>query len=201
MELKELLYLVRDKETNSWCLSFWLTGAIIFTCRHCTNGEREILELGSPDKYEARAIGYILEKELYRKTKKGAVYERVDYKSSYGKDMALMYVDKLKKRKREIEEVFDDYRLFEQVYIPTPAYFENRLRIGITKSNIIYADADDEILMVSTPVPFGTSGSPILNGKGKVIGMICATLGGVIGIGIGSHILYDFAVKVLRGGL
>ncbi len=200
MELKELLYLVRDKENGTWCLGFWLTGAIIFTCRHCTNGEREILKIGSSKKYEARAIGYIIEKELYRKTKNGAIYEKVDYKSSYGKDMALMYVNELENKKREVEEVFDDYRLFEEVYIPTPTYFENRLRIGITKSNIIYADVNDEILMVSAPVPFGTSGSPILNGKGKVIGMICATLGGVIGIGIGSHILYDFAVKVLKGG-
>jgi len=200
MELKELLYLVRDKENGTWCLGFWLTGAIIFTCRHCTNGEREILKIGSSKKYEARAIGYIIEKELYRKTKNGAIYEKVDYKSSYGKDMALMYVNELKNKKREIEEVFDDYRLFERVYIPTPTYFENRLRIGITKSNIIYADVNDEILMVSAPVPFGTSGSPILNGKGKVIGMICATLGGVIGIGIGSHILYDFAKRILKGG-
>ena len=193
MELKELLYLVRDKENGTWCLGFWLTGAIIFTCRHCTNGEREILKIGSSKKYEARAIGYIIEKELYRKTKNGAIYEKINYKSSYGKDMALMYVNELKNKKREIEEVFGDYRLFERVYIPTPTYFENRLRIGITKSNIIYADVNDEILMVF-------NFDVICSIAFKVIGMICATLGGVIGIAIGSHILYDFAKRVLKGG-
>ena len=110
-----------------------------------------------------------------------------------------MYVNGLENEKREIEEVFDDYKLFEQVYIPTPVLIKKRMRIGITKSNIIYADQDDEILLVSAPITPGTSGSPILNGKGKVVGMVSATLGGVIGIGIGSQTLYSFAKKVLGG--
>ena len=201
MELTNFLYLVNDKEGGTWCLGFLLTGAIIFTCRHCTNGSREILAIGKSEKYEARTIGYIVGKELYRKTKDGAIYEKSEYKTTYGRDMALLYVNGLENEKREIEEVFDDYKLFEQVYIPTPVLIRKRMRIGITKSNIIYADQDDEILLVSAPIPPGTSGSPILNTKGRVVGMVSATLGGVIGIGIGSQTLYSFAKKILGGGL
>ena len=200
MKLTDFLYLVNDKEGGTWCLGFLLTGAVIFTCRHCTNGGREILAIGKSKKYDARAIGYVVGKELYRKTKDGAIYEKVNYETTYGNDMALMYVDGLEGEKREIEEVFDDYKLFEQVYIPIPVFFRKRLRIGVAKTTIIYADPDDELLLVSAPIPPGTSGSPILNSNGKVIGMISATLGGVIGIGIGSHILYGFAKKVLQGG-
>jgi len=199
MQLTDFLYLVNDKEGGTWCLGFLLTGAIIFTCRHCTNGSREILAIGKEKKYDARTIGYIIGKELYRKTKDGAIYEKSEYKTTYGRDMALLYVNGLENEKREIEEVFDDYKLFEQVYIPTPVLIKKRMRIGITKSNIIYADQDDEILLVSAPITPGTSGSPILNGKGKVVGMVSATLGGVIGIGIGSQTLYSFAKKVLGG--
>mgnify|MGYP000624974082 CR=1 FL=1 len=199
MQLTDFLYLVNDKDGGTWCLGFLLTGAIIFTCRHCTNGSREILAIGKEKKYDARTIGYIVGKELYRKTKDGAIYEKSEYKTTYGKDMALLYVNGLENEKREIEEVFDDYRLFEQVYIPTPVLIRKRMRIGITKSNIIYADQDDEILLVSAPITPGTSGSPILNGKGKVVGMVSATLGGVIGIGIGSQTLYSFAKKILGG--
>jgi len=201
MQLTDFLYLVNDKDGGTWCLGFLLTGAIIFTCRHCTNGSREILAIGKEKKYDARTIGYIIGKELYRKTKDGAIYEKSNYKTTYGKDMALLYVNGLENEKREIEEVFDDYKLFEQVYIPTPVLIKKRMRIGITKSNIIYADQDDEILLVSAPIPPGTSGSPILNGKGRVVGMISATIGGVIGIGIGSQTLYSFAKKILGGGL
>ena len=200
MKLTDFLYLVNDKDSGTWCLGFWLTGEIVFTCKHCTSGKGEILTIGKSDKYETGTIGYIIGKELYRKTRNGAIFEKSDYKSTYAKDMALLYVDGLKKEKRELEEVFGNYQLFEEVYIPIPVSIRGKIRIGITKTYIVYADQDDEILLVSAPITPGTSGSPILNGNGKVVGMVSATIGGVIGIGIGSHTLYSFAKKVLQGG-
>ena len=70
--------------------------------------------------------------------------------------------------------------------------------ISILKTTISFANPDSELIIVSNPVLPGTSGSPIFNKDAKIVGMVNAGLRPAgLGLGIGSHILYDFCRKIL----
>ena len=188
-------YFLEDE--GKGCSAFRITGNILMTAGHCVDGKRRVMDVETGDLHEATEIGYITGNEIVKKTKNRLLFKKGEYKLSWTKDMALLEAPSLQKNWEDLEEIFSDYKLFEDVYIPMPVILEEFM-IVLMKTKIIFANPDSELMILANPVVPGTSGSPVFNKDAKVVGMVVAGLRpSALGIAIGSHILYDFCKKIL----
>jgi len=190
-------YFLKKTNGEKGCSAFRVTGNILMTSGHCMNGKEMILDIKTGEEHQINTIGYIAGDEIVKRVKNKMIFRKGKFKVIWAKDIALVEAPSLKGNWEDLEEVFSDYKLFEDVYVPMPVILEEFM-IALMKTTIAFSNPDSELLIISNPVVPGTSGSPIFNKDAKVVGMIVAGLKPAgLGVGIGAHILYDFCRKIL----
>lgn len=84
-------------------------------------------------------------------------------------------------------------------FIGNPLNFKGIANVGSILAPIKLSGWSDEVMMIKAPVYRGNSGSPVLNGEGKVIGIIFATMDnhehGKVGLFIPTALLIEYMAE------
>lgn len=106
----------------------------------------------------------------------GGMYKAEVVESFPDVDLAILKVDGDKLSYLTLAESYEFTKNEAVYFIGNPLYFTGIANEGTVLQSTLLSDWDQEVFMIDAPVYRGNSGSPVINKKGQVIGIVFATI-------------------------
>lgn len=165
--VEHFFYMLKWEDEFMGC-AFRITDNLLVTANHCVDKGKPIKLTGFSRKgcYQVSAIPVALQikKKVYIVKEKGIEVKDNDCFA----DLAILKAMELPKRKKKIR--FANVGMCQEVFIPMFIVSQGVWMLSCNKGFISFLSATN--IIATTAILYGTSGSPILDRKGRVVGIV-----------------------------